>query len=106
MKRRRYPLVLRLERVDRELDHTASLLGWHGSDILRGMAATTEVEARVILIAAVIGAGLLSAGVESKLVVAWLGEMDPAGDLKRADRLGTQIVEQLMTLFGTTGGKQ
>jgi hypothetical protein len=105
MMRRRYPLVLRLARIDSELASAAKMIDLLADDLLDGAFAVHDAEARVFLLVAMSGALLLASGIEPRLVHAWMTDMGPGGEVEDADRLGTQIVEQMMLIHGPTQGE-
>ena len=105
MTRRRYPLIVRLARIDRELDTTAQMLAVIGDDTLDNMAAVDAAGQRTLILAGIVAALLMGHGVDGGLVQAWLTEMDPAGDGADADLLGGKIVQQIIVLFGPMAGE-
>jgi hypothetical protein len=103
--RRRFPLIVRLARIDRELDTAAQMLAVVGDDVLDTMATADDAGQRTLLMAGILAALLMGHGVDSRLVRTWLTEMDPGGDTLDADLQGAEIVQQIIVLFGPTQGE-
>ncbi len=93
---RRYPVLFRLERIDRELNDAARMLAMMADDMLGTMGAGSEAQERLTIVIAIIGAMLLILETDRQLVAAWLMAMQPGEDLEEADALGRQILDEVM----------
>ena len=93
---RRYPLVVRLARIDRELSDAAQLVTWLMDDVRGARHALTEAEDRVTIVLAVTGALAMAGGAEGQMVGDWIMSLTKDFDREEADALGTEIVEQIM----------
>ena len=98
-------LLVRLERIDRELAQAAKLLGWLVDDGHVARAAIAGLERRLLILASIVGVGCLIAGVGNKLVAEWLLTMVPECDPDDAEALGTQIVDHLGLAHGPMAGR-
>ncbi len=105
MIRRRYPLVARLERVDRELSDSVRFFGILTEDIIGARGMAIDAAERLTGVVALVGCLLLVAGADSRLVGPWLIAMAADGAVEEADRIGGRIVEQLMLLHGMPAGE-
>jgi hypothetical protein len=105
MSRRRFPLIVRLARIDRELSNAAEMLSMVGEDVIEALVRVREVEQRVVLLVAVAGSMLMVCGIDRSLVHEWMTEMGPDGDIEDADLLGAQIIQQVLLTFGPTQGE-
>ena len=105
MIRKRYPLLARLARVDRELGQAAQMLDLMGDDVREAMLGAQDAEHRTQLLTAVSGMLLLCAGIAPSLVATWLIAMQPMADPEEAERLTTHVIDQLGLLHGTAAGQ-
>ncbi len=82
--RRRYPLVARLERVDRELSDSVRFFGILTEDIIGARGMAIDAAERLTGVVALVGCLLLVAGADSRLVGPWLIAMAADGAVEEA----------------------
>ncbi len=96
VRRRRYPLIVRLARIEGEVSDAARLIHWLMDDMVDLRHALIDCEDRLMIILGVTGALALVAGASGQAVGDWIISVSPEGDLDDADALGTAVIEELM----------
>ena len=96
MKPRRYPLVIRLARIESELSYAARLLHLLMDDMLDVQEEITEAQNRITVVLGVTGALALVCGASGQAVGDWVIATAPDGNLDDADEFGAAVIEQIM----------